>query len=141
MSAAKVELIGMAQFRAALRQLPEELSAEAGAIVEAHTIEAARQVQAGYPQGPTGNLRRGVTSKVEHSRFGGSGEVKSRAKHASIFERGTVRRQTRTGANRGSMPKPPVEQRFIPKVIRLRSRMTRQLIALVERAGFVVSES
>jgi hypothetical protein len=138
---AKVTIEGLAEFKEALHHLPDTLKAEAGHIVIAAAEEAKRTVQAAYPQGPTGNLKRGVTMSVESaSSFGVAARVKSGAKHAFIFENGTVARQTRAGANRGRMPKAPDSERMIPIVIRIRRKMTAQLIDLVQKAGFVVTQ-
>lgn len=137
---ARVELVNLASFREALRRLPAELQQEADAIVEAHALEAARTVQAGYPQGPTGNLKRGVTTEVNRSKFFVAGIVRSRAKHAFIFEKGTQRRQTAKGFNRGAMPEANEAERAIPKFIRIRLRMMRALKDVVRQAGFEVSE-
>jgi hypothetical protein len=131
---------GRDQFLAALRNLPEDLAEEAAVIVESHAAEAERQTREGYPEGPTGNLKRGVTREQNRSKFGVGAIVRSRAKHAHLFESGTKTRRTSKGANRGAMPKPPESERFIPKAIRIRARMTRALIDLVRRAGFEVSE-
>ena len=138
---ASVKLEGLDELREALRQLPENLKNEAAEIVIGAATDAMHQVQAAYPQGPTGNLKRGVTMTVEpgSSKLGVTARVKSGAKHSSIFEKGTVERHTRNGANRGQMPKAPDSERMIPIVIRARRRMTAALIALVQRAGFEVT--
>lgn len=138
----RLQMDGLAEFRDALRQLPDDLAQEAGAIVSAHAEDAERRIERAYPEGPTGNLRRGVTvSQGQHSRFGASAIVRSRAKHASLWEKGTKMRRTRTGQSRGAMPQPPESNRMIPIVIRVRAQMVRSLIALVRRAGFVVGEA
>jgi hypothetical protein len=138
---------GRDQFLAALRNLPEDLAQEGDAIVRAHAEEAARVTVDGYPEGPTGNLKRGVTVEINSSKFGSMGVVKSRAPHANWFDpkKPLQRRTTSKGANRGVMFKnnggrPPDSSRAIPKFIRVRARMTRALIDLVRRAGFEVSE-
>jgi hypothetical protein len=137
--AVRLQLQGMTEFRAALRQLPEDLADEAGVIVQAQAENVAGQIESGYPQGPTGNLKRGVTvASSSASRFGAGAIVRSRAPHASIFEKGTTQRRTGKGWNRGAMPQPDVSQRMIPKVIRARQRMMAALIDLVRRAGFQV---
>jgi hypothetical protein len=136
----KIDLNGMNELRDALRKLPEDLATEASIIVSGWANRAQRDIQAGYPQGPTGNLKRGV--RVTHNagrRVTATSIVKSTAPHAWIFENGTARRVTNRGANRGRMPKPPVDEKMLPKVIRLRARMVEELIKLVERAGFTVS--
>lgn len=130
---------GMNEFKEALRKLPEHLANEAGEIVVASAEGAARTIQANYPQGPTGNLKRGVTVSRERSRVSTAAKVTSRAPHAHLFEFGTRRRMTNNHANRGVMPEAPASQAFIPAVIRARARMTDALIALLEREGFLVS--
>jgi hypothetical protein len=144
---------GLAEFKAALRNLPEELTHDAGAIVYAHAEEAGRLVGGAYPVRktnlrpgpnrktpfyPPGNLKRGVRTTTQTSRFGAAGVVRSSAPHSHLFERGTRTRQTNAGANRGSMPAAPESQQMIPIVIRVRRRMVMQLIALVQKAGFKV---
>jgi hypothetical protein len=125
--------------RAALRALPEELTDEAGAIVEANANEAARRTEQGYPQGPSGRLRRGVKLEREHAgRFGVQMRLRSKAPHSHIFERGTQARRTANGANRGKMPAADQSQRMIPIVVRRRKVMTEALKNLVRRAGFQV---
>jgi len=131
--------LGLAEFRAALRALPEELTGEGGAIVESNAQEAGRRTEQGYPQGPTGRLRRGVKVEQEHAgRFGVSMRVRSRAPHSHIFERGTRARRTANGANRGTMPAADESQRMIPIVVRRRKIMIEALKNLVRRAGFQV---
>lgn len=139
MSHTRLELQGLEEFRAALRALPDHLREEASAIVLAHAEQAQREIVGGYPQ-HTGNLRSRVSVRPSATRFGTGALVKSAAKHASIFERGTAIRQTRAGANRGRMPEAATAQAFIPKAIRVRARMVRALIDLVRRAGFQVNE-
>lgn len=136
---ARVRLEGLAEFRAALRALPDDLKHEAEGIVVQHATQAEQDTQAGYPTGPTGNLKRGMRVDVERSAFGVSARVRSTARHATIFEKGTNRRQTADGADRGRMPPAAREEAFIPKVILQRRRMVEALIGLVQRAGFVVS--
>jgi hypothetical protein len=137
--AASVKLEGLEAFRQALRSLPEDLAREAGEIVESAAEQAKADVQRAYPEGPTGNLRRGVTRQREHhSRYGAAVTVRSRAQHSHIYEKGTQARSTRRGANRGRMPAAPQERQMIPIVIRHRKRMTERLKDLVRKAGFQV---
>ncbi len=136
---AKVTIDGLTEFRAALRALPAELAQEGETIVVSHATEAKREVTSGYPKGPTGNLQRGVTLTVEKSHFGTTAIVKSHARHAHLYEDGTKLRRTRSGANRGQMPRAPEANRMIPKVIRIRARMRQALIELVKKAGFTVT--
>lgn len=133
------KLDGLNELRAALRELPQDLTSEASVIVLSNAREAQRGTQDGYPEGPTGNLIRGVTMEADHSgRLGVVATVRSRARHSHIFERGSVVRRTRTGANRGAMPEAPEAQRMIPRVMRRRRIMVEALKALVRKAGFVV---
>jgi len=137
----RVQWDGLNEFRNALKNLPEELRSEATVIVGEHAREAQRQVIAAYPQGPTGNLKRGVTApRNESTQFMAKFRVRSQAPHAHIFEYGTKERRTRSGANRGVMPKAPSDQAAVPFFIRQRRRMLEALIVLVRQAGFQVSE-
>jgi bacteriophage HK97-gp10 putative tail-component len=134
----RLELDGLTELRAALRHLPAQLTAEADAIIRASADQAKREIQAAYPEGPTGNLKRGVTVQHNASKFFTSAIVRSRAKHAHLFEFGTRRRTSRRG-NRGAMPVAPEGQRMIPIAIRIRRQMVTALIDLVRRAGFEVA--
>ena len=136
---AKVELHGLDELKTALRNLPQELTQEAQAIVVAHAEFAEREIENGYPVGPTGNLKRRVTTEVNTSRFAAGARVRSRAPHASLFERGTKRRVTADGRNRGVMPPAPDSARMVPKAIRHRRRMMGALRAMLERHGLVVT--
>lgn len=131
-------MLGLAELRAALRQLPAELTADADAIVLAHAEDAHRVIEDAYPVGKTGNLKAGVTTERNRSRFATSAIVRSRARHANLFERGTKARFTKRGWARGTMPEADVAKRMIPKVIRARQRMVNALVGLVKRAGFEV---
>lgn len=138
MSPVRVVLEGLSDLRTALRELPETLTDEAAGIVQAAGLDAKAQIQTAYPEGATGNLRGGVTVRVNHARASTSAVVRSRARHAHLFEWGTRARRTRRGANRGAMPEAPQAQRMIPIAIRVRRQMIDRLIALVERAGLTV---
>jgi len=135
---ASVELVGIEAFRAALRSLPDDLRNEADVVVQAQADAMAREAQQAYPEGPTGNLRRGVTVRTLRSSYSVAAQVRSRAPHAAIFETGTKNRRTDKGYNRGAMPQPAEADRFIPKAIRARRRLTSALIDIVRRAGFEV---
>lgn len=145
MSTVRLNLVGMDELRAALRNLPASMTPDAGAIVVEFATKAQHAVQDGYPVGPPrknypgGNLKHNVRLTVEQSKGGVIARVRSSAKHAFIFENGTKVRQTRTGANRGAMPKAPESSAAIPKFIRYRREMREALITLVERAGFTVT--
>jgi hypothetical protein len=133
-----LEMKGLDELRAALRKLPQELTDEAATIVEAHAAQAQDQIVNAYPQGPTGNLRRGVTRSRERHQFTTRAIVRSRAKHAHIFENGTGPRRNSKGANRGRMPMAAQTQKMIPIVIRRRRAMLEALKVMVRRAGLLV---
>lgn len=131
---------GLAEFRRELEQSPDTLAREAEPIVQQHAAEAALAVQAGYPVGPTGNLRAGVRREAGRrtSRYGRSAVVISGAPHAHLFEGGTRARRTRQGAFRGRMPAADPSQQMIPKVVAARRRMLRALMEQLTRLGFEV---
>ncbi len=135
----KIALQGLEELRAALRNLPEHIAQEAGDVVRSHAAVMALDATQAYPEGPTGNLRRGVTTETNSSKFGTGAIVRNRAQHAFIFEKGTVPRETKKGWKRGSMPPAPESERFIPKAIRARARMVNALIVLLERNGLTVN--
>jgi hypothetical protein len=130
-------LEGLAEFREALRRLPEQLRAEGAEIVgDAAELTKASLIQA-YPLGDTGKLRAGVRLVKAFTDYGAVAIVKSTAKHASIWEFGTAVRSTRQGWNRGVSPSHAAEG-LIPIAMRNRKHMYAQLGALLQRAGFEV---
>lgn len=133
----KLMLSGFEELKAALRQLPQHLAAEAGGIVTAHAESAATRVRAAYAEHRhTGNLERGVkVDRVVVENAGAAARVRSTARHAFIFENGTQARHTGLGWNRGAMPPGHV---FVPIAIRERAAMVDELIAMVEREGLTV---
>jgi hypothetical protein len=138
MASTRIQWQGLTEFKTALRNLPDELTDDAGDIVMGTSEAAQREVQANYPTGPTGNLKARVSNERQPSKFGASARVRSRAPHASIFEHGSGPRQTSKGANRGRMPEAPASQQMVPVVIKHRRQMVERLKALVRKAGFQV---
>jgi len=134
----RLKFDGLAEFRAALRQLPAELAGEASHDVESAANSAAVAIRVGYgAHRRTGTLQESVV--VEHlsaGPFGAGSMVKVTAPHAHLFENGTQARHTSIGANRGSMPPGHV---FIPAVVRARRAMYERLKALLVRNGLMVS--
>jgi hypothetical protein len=124
---------GLDELREALRHLPEELTAEAGHIVEAATNAAETTIKGGYPPG---ELQDSVYSVVNLDGFHVIGVVRVTSPIAWIFENGTQARHTELGLDRGSMPPAHV---FIPAMIAGRLWMYPQLKELLERNGLVVS--
>lgn len=147
----RIEWAGLKELLAELKRLPAEIQQEATDIGAATAEDMARELTAAYPQGPTGTLKQSV--RVEHPEPGVA-IVRSVAPHAHFLEDGTAqrstgsrrirsrgrtvgRRQTGTPANRGRMTASKLVARL---AVRHRARMTRRLIAMLERHGFHVTE-
>ena len=137
MSNNRLVITGLDELREALRTLPEELTTEAAGIVLGTANAAAHEIVNAYPEG-TGNLRKGVRVEGAREGFGVRAVVVNKAKHAWIFENGTVVRKTGEGWNRGAMQ--PPGRVFIPIMRRHRAAHIRKLIELVSRRGLVVTE-
>ena len=135
---ASLKFDGMAEFRAALRQLPEHLTGEARHIVEGTANAAHADVRRAYPS-HTGHLIGGVVvTRVDAGKVSAGAILKSTAKHAHIFEYGTRGRRTSRGWNRGQMPKAPQNEAMVPIVVRHRRTMMGKLIDMLRRNGLVV---
>jgi hypothetical protein len=142
---ATVTWIGLEELKAGLLRLPAELTELAEAIVVEASESAAAELRAIYPEGETGNLRKGVrVVKVTGKRmsaiklseqFTTGRVVRSTAPHAYLFETGTQTRQTELGYNRGSMPGANI---FVPLMQQRRREMEEDLVAIVEQAGIDV---
>lgn len=144
---------GLAELRTLLRQLPDDLATEGGAIVLASANEAFTAIETVYvAHQRSGRLRAGL-SLVQSAtgRFGASILLISRAPHAWIFEHGTAPREgaggrgtgkgARHGNQAGNRGASPAFHAFIPAVAAARTRMYDALAALLERAGFVVTRA
>lgn len=141
MSDTQIKFAGFEEFKAQLRNLPHHLAEEAAKIVNDRAERAYTQIYFSYPEGPTGNLRRGL--KFEQvSNSSGTGviaRVRSRAKHAYMVEHGTQTRHTNKGWNRGVMPPAPPGHYVIPVAVRERRAMIEDLIAMLRREGLTVA--
>ncbi len=129
--------IGMDELKKALLRLPVELTELAQQIVVEAAEGAAAEIKNAYPEGETGNLKKGV--RVRSRRGGGPHtvirDVVSSAPHAWLFENGSQTRQTALGYNRGFMPGANL---FVPVAMRRRREMLEDLVAIVEQAGLDV---
>lgn len=104
----------VAEFGAALRRTSIAVQQEASTLLRGAAESTKRDVQAAYPVGPTGNLRRQVFLTQPRS-FGASAygmpipvvQVRAAAKHVHLYQRGTGPRYDATHGNayRGVMPK------------------------------------
>jgi hypothetical protein len=129
---ASVTLEGMDHLQRALHHLPEELTEDARRIVTGLAHSAAQEIRASYAIGPTGRLKAGVGVVEPSSVYQAIAIVRSRARHARIYEQGTEPRQHKSGKKVGRMPAANV---LIPIAIRSRLRMNERLIRLVESTG------
>jgi hypothetical protein len=139
---------GVRQLEDLLRRLPDTLRADARAIV----LGAAKNMEADIANDYAahthkGALRRGVQVLTDDTatRFGARATVRNRARHASLFEKGTARRhysgtdkrgRRYVNADRGAMPAAKV---FIPSAQRHRGRMYARLVAMLRAFGFQVT--
>lgn len=140
MATNQLRLDGLTELRAALRQLPADLAADAADMV-VHSVDmtAASLIQS-YPLGDTGNLRKGVKKTITRSQVAVVGEVKSTSPHAHLWEFGTQNRRTQHGWNRGRL-RNQYNRGLVGITLRERQALNTNLIDLVRRAGFIVSGS
>jgi hypothetical protein len=128
---------GLDELRALLKGMPIVLGPEVKARANAHASAAATTLRAAYPEGLTGNLRRGVRIDQVAARGGSATVLVSAAPHAWIFERGTVARFTKPGWRRGKMP---ASNTFASVVGPARRRLIDDLVALLVSRGFEVKD-
>lgn len=126
---------GLEELKAALRTLPEDLTGEAGHLVEARGNSAAATIKAGYPS-RTRDLIDKLTVEFTRSGLSARAVVSNTSKHALAFELGTQARHTALGANRGSMPANPL---FSQTMRRERRGLNDDLADLLVRHGLVVT--
>jgi len=158
MSSIKMQMDGLDELRNTLHKLPEHLVDEASDIIVAHAEQAQREVQDAYPVRttnlhptarrrtpwyPPGNLKGRVRILKNRAVVFTSAIVQSRAPHAWLYENGTKGRNRTTdkGWNRGAMPEAPLDKKMIPRVIRIRARMVKALMELLQREGFELHQS
>ena len=137
----QIAINGLEEFKAALRQLPDELTNEAAVIVQAHAEAAYREMDAKYAQHEyTGHLRAGLSVMQNYTggRFAVRWVVRNRALHAYWAEHGTEVRHTAKGTSRGRMRPLHI---FIPIAIRKRQLMVNALVGVVRKAGFQISDA
>jgi hypothetical protein len=127
-----ISMHGLAELRAALRQLPKDALMEAAKIVHGAAEAADAEIYAAYPE-VTGTLKRGLTIDRTEESWMTSAILKDRAPHAYIFEKGTEPRTTKQGWRRGAARAGRI---FIPRAQKHRERMKHELIALVRSLGF-----
>jgi hypothetical protein len=133
-SSVRLKFEGLEELKAALRALPEELTAEAANIIEGAWNGAAVDIKSGYPS-RTG-LAKTVTVTHRRSRFGAVSTIRNTSPRALWFEEGTQVRHTSFGANRGAQKPGHV---FYPPIRRARRRGLEALKAMLIRKGLLVS--
>lgn len=142
----KLRFDGMAELRAQLRNLPAELTVEAGRIVESTANAVAVEVRTQYGRHRvTGDLQDGVgVTHSENGKWSAGAIVKSRSPLAWLFDNGSQARhyfsrngvKHETGKMWGRVPPTHV---FARAAGRARRRMNAAFIAMLERHGLRVT--
>lgn len=137
--ASRIEWSGLEEFKAFLRQLPDELRDDSSGIVVDAATRAKTEVEESYPPetpDTSGNLKRGVRLEVLKTIGGTIAFLKSTARHAHLYEFGTRPRYF-DGLFRGAMP--AARKTFIGIVTRHRREMYQRLADMLREKGFQVS--
>lgn len=131
---------GLDELRLALRNMPQDLTAEAAHIVEGAANGAEVDIRAEYNQ-VTGNLRDGLRqTHFEDSKFSVGVLLKSTSPHAWLWDNGSEARHWASGKSTGTMwGKTPPQHTFVRTVVRARRRMYEQLQQMLERHGLTVT--
>jgi hypothetical protein len=137
MSSVNVFLDGLDELRKALRDMPDELTNDAIAIVATAAEDTASELRGVYPDGPMADaVKVADRSHQYQARF----VVQSPTKEAGWWEYGTQNRHTQQGWNRGA--EPAHKDKSLGGIAkRHRAAMKAALIALVQSAGFMVTET
>lgn len=134
MNSASVQWTGMKELIAELTTAPTEIRQDGMVILKDELEAAADEIRAAYPQGPTGNLKRGVAVVIPNSQVL-VGSVKSTSPESHLYEFGTQARQSR-GGNRGAVRPHPVT---VPIANKHRREMFERLKEMLANMGFQVS--
>lgn len=136
MAKAGVRWSGFDEYLKELVNLPQVLVGEAGHLTEGTVNGLVVDVRSAYSSHVhTGNLRNRVViapARPRGARLFTGMVVKSTARHATIFEKGTDPRRTKRGFNRGTMPAADL---FVPLAMRARRRLVDQFRQLLLRHG------
>lgn len=132
---------GLREFETELRQMPDRLADQCEDPVGDATAAAAAQLIQAYPEGDTGNLRKGVRTRIKRTPGTVTGEVRSTSPHSHLWEYGTVNRETRRGWQRGRMKS--AKERSLERLGSIAARTRRAMNTRIEdflrRAGFELS--
>lgn len=129
MSNVTVEFTGWREFIERMKHVPDVVKADADDVLREVAESMAGAVRERYAV-RSGKLRRGVrVRRLAAMAY----QVKSGAPHAHLYEQGTRPRRTRTGANRGVMPRfGPI---FAVEKMRASSRVVRRLEHVLANAA------
>lgn len=132
---AQVKWTGLKELITELTNAPKDVRAEGYQIMREEVEGAAAEIRNAYPQGPTGNMKRGVKVNFPSSTIL-VGEVKSTDPASHLWEFGTQARRNAAGAFRGSVRPHPTT---VPIARRRRRQMFERLKAMLTRMGYQVS--
>jgi hypothetical protein len=133
---------GLEELKAALRNLPADLTGEASHVIEAAGNGAATTIKRVYGQHRvTGHLQNSVSVQEEHAGpFAAGVVVKSSDPIAWLFDHGSQARHWAGGKSTGRMwGRTPPTHIFAGTMARERRRMYGLLRGILERHGLVVS--
>jgi hypothetical protein len=124
-----------------LEALPADLGTAGQQLAESAADQCAQRIRDAYPEGKTGNLKKGVlvrevTLSYNGQPMGARCWVVNTAPHAHLFEYGTQVRHTDLNWNRGKMPAHPT---FIPLREQYQRGLIEALQQLLESRGLEVS--
>jgi len=131
---------GLAELRAELQKLPEQLTGEAAHLIEAAANSAKVDIAAAYPW-RTGNLRKKTTVAVLARKGLIVGAVvKNTSKLATVVENGSQARHYLTvNGVKHLTGKMPAQHVFVPRIVKARRKLTQDLKDMVARHGAVVT--
>jgi hypothetical protein len=110
---------GMDALIRGMKALPEALKEDAAETIQDVANSMEEEVRSNYVTGPTGNLRKGVGQRRLSPL---AIRVHSRAKHAHIYEFGSVLRHHANGKSVGRMPPLPTNRNFTAAAIKARRK-------------------
>jgi len=96
MAAATLEMQGLDELKKLVAGFADACTDDGQQLADQAAMRAVEEVKAAYPQGPTGNLKKGV--RIVRVKGGGHrvlSIVKSTAPHAHLYEYGTRRQPAR----------------------------------------------
>jgi hypothetical protein len=132
-----IKMSGLTELQKFISEADEDIRTEATTIVHEATEQTAREWRRRMPRGETGNLQAGLTTKYPAANEI-VGVTLSSAPHSHLVEFGTKNRKTKSGADRGKMPKLEGDNAgFIAQ--RNRSQMYNRLLQMIKRFGFEIS--